>query len=96
MKDSLTKVSSKQLEELQLQLNELADEIKETYELVCNGLKDLNEDWKDQKYEEFEKEFNGSKQEIMEISERFKHYANQYLPPFIEQTRKIENFNIKI
>lgn len=96
MKDTLTKVSSNQLEELQNQLNQLAEELKETYDLVCNGLKELNEDWRDEKFDEFDREFNSSRQEISDISDRFKEYANQYLPPFIEKTRKIENFNLKI
>jgi|APGre2960657444_1045066.scaffolds.fasta_scaffold99798_2 hypothetical protein len=96
MKDTLTQVSSKQLVELQSQLNELAKELNETYEFVRFSLTKVGEQWKDDKFEEFNTEFNSTKEEILEISERFKEYANQYLPPFIEVTQKVENLKTSI
>ena len=96
MKDTLTQVSSKQLVELQNQLNELAKELNETYEFVRFSLTKVGEEWKDVKFEEFKTEFNSTKEEILEISERFKEYANQYLPPFIEVTQKVENLKTSI
>lgn len=96
MKDTLTQVSSKQLVELQSQLNELAKELNETYEFVRFSLTKVGEQWKDDKFEEFNREFNSTKEEILEISERFKEYANQYLPPFIEVTQKVENLKTSI
>jgi uncharacterized protein YukE len=96
MKDTLTQVSSKQLVELQSQLNELAKELNETYEFVRFSLTKVGEQWKDDKFEEFNREFNSTKEEILEISERFKEYADQYLPPFIEVTQKVENLKTSI
>jgi len=96
MKDTLTQVSSKQLVELQSQLNELAKELNETYEFVRFSLTKVGEQWKDDKFEEFNTEFNSTKEEILEISERFKEYADQYLPPFIEVTQKVENLKTSI
>ena len=72
MSASLTKVSSKQLINLQEQLISLSKNLFELYDTLCYGLKNLNEDWKDDKFEEFNTEFNTTKEQIREIEKNTK------------------------
>ena len=55
----------------------------------------MNEDWKDDKYEEFEQEFKSSKEEIREIAMKYEQWANSYLPPRIEVTKEAEARSMK-
>lgn len=91
MDASLTKVSSKQLINLQEQLILLSKNLIELYDTLCYGLKNLNEDWKDDKFDEFNTEFNTTKEQIREIGVKYQEWANSYLPPRIEIIQKAEN-----
>ncbi len=95
MDATLTQVSSEQLIVLQTELKQLSKNLMETYETVSLGLKNLSEDWKDDKYEEFEQEFKSSKEEIREIAEKYEQWANSYLPPRIELTQEAEKHSMK-
>lgn len=95
MEATLTQVSSEQLITLQTELKQLAANLLETYDTLSQGLKNLNEDWKDDKYEEFEQEFKSSKEEIREIAERYEQWAGSYLPPRIEITQEAERVSMK-
>lgn len=94
MDNSLAKVSSKQLINLQTQLIQLSKNLIELYDTLSYGLKNLNEDWKDDKFEEFNTEFNSTKEQIREIGEKYQEWANSYLPPRIEQIQKAENLGM--
>ena len=95
MEDTLTQVSSEQLIVLQSELKQLSKNLMETYDKLSYGLKNLNEDWKDDKYEEFEQEFKSSKEEIREIAEKYEQWADSYLPPRIELTQEAEKHSMK-
>ncbi|MDR0540983.1 MAG: hypothetical protein LBH19_02095 [Dysgonamonadaceae bacterium] len=95
MNDTLTQVSSGQLIHLQAELVQLSKNLMETYDTLSMGLKNLNEDWKDDKYEEFEQEFKSSKEEIREIAEKYDEWAKTYLPPRIEITQEAEKRSMK-
>ncbi|MDR2824651.1 MAG: hypothetical protein LBB41_05570 [Prevotellaceae bacterium] len=96
MDASLTQVSSQQLINLQEQLIQLSKNLLETYDTLCYGLKNLNEDWKDDKFDEFNTEFNSSKEQIREIGEKYQDWATTYLPPRIELTKKAENIGMSV
>lgn len=94
MNNTLTQVSSEQLEVLQTELKQLSANLMETYETVSLGLKNLSEDWKDDKYDEFEQEFKSSKEEIKEIAEKYEQWADTYLPPRIEIIKQSEGVSM--
>lgn len=94
MDNSLTKVSSKELISLQSQLLKLSADILEVNNTLAHGLKNLHDRWKDNKYEEFNREFQAEQKKIIDIAEKYKNWANQYLPPRIESAQQAENFNI--
>lgn len=83
-------VSSKALIELQASLISLSKDLKELYDVLCNNMSALSEDWRDEKYNEFEEGFRPSKELILELSEKYAEWANQYLPPRIEAIIEIE------
>lgn len=89
--NSGVEVSSKALIDLQGDLNNLSDNLQELYEMLATAMSALNEDWKDEKYDEFEQEFRSSKELIGELSDKYRVWANQYLPPRIEIIIDIEN-----
>lgn len=88
--ESLTKVSSASLENLQSNLIQLSDRLQECYEILSSDLTALHEDWDDEKFEEFEEEFRSRKEQIREISEKYREWANSYLPPRIEVIKEAE------
>ena len=94
--NSGVEVSSKALIDLQGDLNNLSDNLKELYEMLATAMSALNEDWKDEKYDEFEQEFRSSKELIGELSDKYREWANQYLPPRIEIIIGIENSRMGI
>ena len=95
MEDTITQVSSEQLINLQTELKQLSVNLMETYDKLSYGLKNLNEKWKDDKYEEFEQEFKSSKEEIREIAEKYGEWADTYLPPRIELAKEAENITMQ-
>jgi len=96
MDASLTKVSSKQLINLQTQLVQLSKNLLECYDTLNYGLNALSEDWRDDKFEEFNTEFKESKEKIREIGEKYEEWANSYLPPRIEITEKAERMGMSL
>lgn len=95
MDATLTQVSSEQLIVLQAELKQLSKNLLETYDKLSQGLKNLNEDWKDDKYDEFEQEFKSSKEEIRDIAEKYEQWANSYLPPRIDAIKEAESVSMK-
>lgn len=85
-----TYVSSKALIELQTELKNLSDNLKDLYEMLSQAVTSVNEQWQDGKYEEFENEFRSSKEMVMELSEKYKGWADSYLPPYIEKSIEYE------
>lgn len=89
--DSHAEVSSEALMDLQADLNKLSGNLKDMYELVAQAMSTLNQEWRDEKFDEFEQEFRSSKEMIMELSDKYYEWANQYLPPRIELIKEIES-----
>lgn len=94
--DSAVQVTSSELEALKDEIVSLSENLKEIFEVVDNGMKLLNEDWKDDKYIEFEQEFKPRMDEIDEIGGRYYEWATKVLPPKIELLRKVETARMGI
>lgn len=82
--DNFAHVSSKSLIELQSNLLKLSDELNNTYDTLRSREADLGEAWMDDKFAEFEEDFRSSRELILELSEKYRFWANKYLPPYIE------------
>lgn len=83
-------VSSAKLIDLQAQLNQLAENLDECYDLLCDGVKQLGESWQDEKYDEFDTEFKETRETISELAEKYRQWANTHLPPRIEVAQQME------
>lgn len=94
--ESLTQVSASSLETLQADLNILSEKLLDCYELLSSEISELNQDWKDEKFDEFEGEFRSHKEKIREIAEKYKEWANSYLPPRIELAKEAEGRKMSI
>ncbi len=88
--DNFAHVSSKSLIDLQSNLIKLSECLNETYETLKSNEASLGEAWLDDKFTEFEEDFKSSRELISELSEKYLHWANNYLPPYIELALKYE------
>ena len=90
---STTYVSLKSLIVLQGELKNLSEELNETYDLLMQNEK-VGEQWQvllqDSKFDEFEEEFSKKRELISELSKKYKDWADNYLPPYL-QVRIIYN-----
>ncbi len=85
-----TYVSSRSLIELQRELNALSTALNDLYEGLASDMARVGESWVDQQFENFGNEFRCRQEAIMELSDKYKQWANQYLPPRIELAIKYE------
>lgn len=96
LSNSGVEVSSEALISLQGDLNNLSQKLQDLYEELQCAMSSLHEDWRDEKYDEFEEEFRSSKEMISELSDKYKEWANGYLPPRIEIIQEIEKRKLGI
>lgn len=94
--DETTYVSSKVLIELQTELKQLSNNLKDLYEVLSTAVTAAHDQWQDGKYEEFDNEFRSSREMIDELSEKYEGWANSYLPPYIELAKKYEQTHMGI
>lgn len=83
--------SSRSLIELQSELNSLSEILQDLYNALESDIARVSDSWVDQKFEEFGNEFKSRKELIMELSGKYREWANKYLPPRIELAIKYEN-----
>lgn len=83
-------VSSKSLINLQTELRGMSEVLKDLYDVLWGNLNALAEEWTDEKMEEFNEEFKSSKETIIELSQKYKEWADSYLPPRIELAIRYE------
>jgi flagellin-specific chaperone FliS len=91
-----TYVSSKVLIELQTELKNLSNNLKDLYDFLSQAIVAVNDGWQDGKYDEFVNEFRSSKEMVIELSDKYKEWANSYLPPYIELAKKYEGTGVGI
>lgn len=89
-------VSSKSLIELQSELRGMSQTLHELYETLWGNLNVLGEEWTDEKMEEFNEEFETTRETIVELSEKYKEWADSYLPPRIEIAIEYEKAGVGI
>ena len=94
LSESRAEVSSKALIDLQENLISLSKSLNELYDALSRHTSELGEYWRDEKYSEFEGEFRPNEKLILELSEKYAEWANQYLQPRIEVIIEIENQNV--
>jgi len=75
----------------QTKLNSLAKTLDDYYQVLGQNLRAINEKWRDQKFDEFDREFRASKEKIKIISEDFKNFAKGHLQQKIDEAIEYEN-----
>ena len=88
--DSEVRVTSQDLEVLRDEIIALSKNQGEIYKLISDGMKRVSEEWKDEKYVEFETEFRPRMEEILEISKRYHEWATKILQPKIDALKEVE------
>jgi len=96
MNSTNVKVSSSKLRELQGSLLALSKLLSEYHDLLKIDMRKLSEAWEDRKFLEFSTEFEPSIKKIEEISDRYKDWANAYLPSRIEILERIEKASMSL
>ena len=71
-----TYVSSKVLIELQTELKNLSNNLKDLYDFLSQAIVAVNDGWQDGKYDEFVNEFRSSKEMVIELSDKYNEWAN--------------------
>lgn len=84
-------VNWQELEVLQNEIRKISEKIGDLREVVSQAITVVGEEWQDSKYEEFVDSYEHYKQMMEDISNEYLHYANDALPPFIEQAKLYES-----
>ena len=93
---SHTEVGSKELLQLQSDLISLSKALEDCYGFVEDSIKSLNEEWKDEKFEEFEASFRTRKEQIMFLAEKYYEWATKYLQRRIDVVIEAENTKVSM
>lgn len=94
MASDYTKVKSSALIELKTDLKHLSETLHELYELMNADMSQVNEFWKDPKYEEFVSGYKPQIQKCEDISARYDEWCKRILDPMIEKVIKIETTDV--
>lgn len=84
-------VRLKDLEEFQLRILKLSQTLDEYHSLVIHTLQQTGQNWRDNKFMEFERGFRKYKDEIKKISEEYRTWATKYLQKEIDNIRDFDN-----
>lgn len=93
---SHSQASSASLTNLRSNLISLSDNLQELYDLLSDNLSALASEWEDEKFAEFDDEFRSSREKIIELAEKYREWANVYLPPRIEKITEAEKLGMGI
>ena len=88
--------SSRSLKDLQSELNALSTALSDLYEALNSDVSRLADSWVDQQFDNFGNEFKSRQEAISELSEKYKNWAEKYLPPRIELAEKYEGQGVGI
>jgi len=89
-KDTDSYVKSEDLETLRVEINSISDKINDLRENVTNAIAAVGEEWRDYKYDEFAKSYEQYKSMMESIASEYLRYANEVLPPIIDNAKAIE------
>ncbi len=90
MQTESTYVSSKALIDLQTELKQLSQNLNDVYDLINQNVSTVHAAWMDEKFDDFHDNFRPCNELILELSEKYDDWANNYLPPRIELALKYE------
>lgn len=82
-----------ELEDFQSKILKLSRVLEKYHMLVVQTMKVVGHNWKDNKFEEFEKEFRRYQEEIKNISEEYKIWANCYLQKEIDNVKDFQGIS---
>ncbi len=87
-------VRLKELQDFQSDILKLSNVLEQYYELVIRTMKMTGQNWRDNKFIEFDKEFRRYQEEIQIISEEYKTWALNYLQKEIDNIIDFESTHI--
>lgn len=94
MASSYLKVGSKGLITLKDDLIKLSQTLHELYELMNADMRNLSQEWRDGKYEEFVSGYRPQINKCEEISQRYEDWCKRVLQPAIEKCIAIETTDV--
>ncbi len=77
-------VQLRELEDFKHNLLKLSAVLEDYYKLVGTTLRLTSQNWRDSKFDEFERDFRRYKEEINSISNDYRQWANGYLQETID------------
>lgn len=77
-------VQLRELEDFKHNLLKLSAVLEDYYKLVGTTLRLISQNWRDSKFDEFERDFRRYKEEINSISNDYRQWANGYLQETID------------
>lgn len=84
-----TEVDSEGLYTLQQELSAMSQTLNDLYDTLWGNLNALGEEWTDEKWDEFNEEFKEDREKVIELSEKYKDWAQNYIQKKIDQ---VEDF----
>lgn len=76
------------LQTLQSELRSMSENLQQIYDTLWGNLNILGEDWQDEKFEEFTDEFKQYREKIIDLSEKYKDWADKYIQERIDKVEK--------
>lgn len=93
---SHAQASSVALINLRSNLISLSDNLQELFDLLSDNLSALASEWEDEKFAEFDDEFRSSREKILLLADKYREWADVYLPPRIEKIIQAEKLGMAI
>ncbi len=83
-----------ELQDFQSKILKLSSVLRQYHELVMHTMKMTGQNWRDNKFMEFEREFRKYQDEIHTISEEYKTWALNYLQKEIDNVNDFLNTHV--
>lgn len=84
-----TEVNSEALHTLQNELRSMSNTLNDLYDTLWGNLNILGEEWTDSKWDEFSDAFKDDREKVIELAEKYKSWADNYIQRKIEE---VEDF----
>lgn len=88
-------INSGDVKSFQNDVNKLADTLQKYKDTLERNLSALSNDWKDEKFKQFESSFRSKKDQIQSISEFMKQWSNSYLKETYDQMVDYEKTSMR-
>lgn len=87
METTIGNVTLESVETLQKELRALAENLDSLHGLLSRAVSDLNEDWLDDKFYEFDDAFRPRRDEVSRIADSYAAWADGHLQNVIDRIR---------